>query len=317
VKRIEHRDARGMLVGVELTARDHADVTHAIEVQSAPPALMRITIGGAPRMWARVWQDHHGWDWAPAPRADMPSCWPRVRAQDARTVARRHDWVAAWVEQWWGPLESVVGRTRSRIDVVPLGPETPHRYLEEPSRRRTVLPLVPGEVWWDHVSLVPSREVPADDDARVKAYRKQARDGTLPPIVLRWVSGLMAHLVVDGHARLVASRLEGVEPRMLAIVPVHVGSVRASSWTARAVDALESLLASASPGREHAISALNRAAFAELWPEWRAIERARPIPGGARAWRAEVAGLQTRAQNASLAAMLAPFEKPRRTGFVW
>ncbi|MGB8939405.1 MAG: hypothetical protein WCD21_04060 [Streptomyces sp.] len=44
--------------------------------------------------------------------------------------------------------------------------------------------------------------MPRADDPRVKAYRKQARDGTLPPVLLWWVSGLDCHLVLDGHAGL-------------------------------------------------------------------------------------------------------------------
>jgi hypothetical protein len=63
--------------------------------------------------------------------------------------------------------------------------------------------------------VLPLRPVPGPDDSRVKAYRKQAREGTLPPVLLWWVSGLDCHLILDGHARLAAAIAESVEPPLL------------------------------------------------------------------------------------------------------
>ncbi|MFF9623661.1 hypothetical protein [Streptomyces griseosporeus] len=74
--------------------------------------------------------------------------------------------------------------------------------------------------WFLHAhawEVLPLRPMPAGDDGRVKAYRKQARDGTLPPVLLWWVSGLDCHLVLDGHARLAAAIAESVEPAVLEL----------------------------------------------------------------------------------------------------
>ncbi|WP_055601956.1 hypothetical protein [Streptomyces aureus] len=65
--------------------------------------------------------------------------------------------------------------------------------------------------------VLPLRPMPAADDSRVKAYRKQAREGTLPPVLLWWVSGLDCHLILDGHARLAAAIAESVEPPLLQL----------------------------------------------------------------------------------------------------
>ncbi|MFE0644934.1 hypothetical protein ACFW2Y_25480 [Streptomyces sp. NPDC058877] len=65
--------------------------------------------------------------------------------------------------------------------------------------------------------VLPLRPMPDADDGRVKAYRKQVREGTLPPVLLWWVSGLDCHLVLDGHARLAASIAESVEPPLLQL----------------------------------------------------------------------------------------------------
>ncbi|WP_406133037.1 hypothetical protein [Streptomyces zaomyceticus] len=74
--------------------------------------------------------------------------------------------------------------------------------------------------WYDHSvgwEVLPLRPMPAADDSRVKAYRKQAREGTLPPVLLWWVSGLDCHLILDGHARLVAAIAESVDPPLLEL----------------------------------------------------------------------------------------------------
>lgn len=65
--------------------------------------------------------------------------------------------------------------------------------------------------------ILPLRAMPDADDSRVKAYRKQAREGTLPPVLLWWVSGLDCHLILDGHARLAAAIAESVEPAVLQL----------------------------------------------------------------------------------------------------
>ncbi|MFE7462804.1 hypothetical protein ACFU6R_01690 [Streptomyces sp. NPDC057499] len=65
--------------------------------------------------------------------------------------------------------------------------------------------------------VLPLRRIPSPDHGRVRAYRKQARDGTLPPVLLWWFSGLHCYLVLDGHARLAAAVAENREPPVLAL----------------------------------------------------------------------------------------------------
>ncbi|MEU4097629.1 hypothetical protein [Streptomyces sp. NPDC026673] len=72
--------------------------------------------------------------------------------------------------------------------------------------------------WFFHShswEVLPLRPMPGPGDSRVKAYRKQALEGTLPPVLLWWVSGLDCHLILDGHARLAAAIAESVEPPLL------------------------------------------------------------------------------------------------------
>ncbi|GAA1535106.1 hypothetical protein GCM10009730_50440 [Streptomyces albidochromogenes] len=74
--------------------------------------------------------------------------------------------------------------------------------------------------WFLHSTsweVLPLRPMPGPCDGRVKAYRKQAREGTLPPVLLWWVSGLDCHLILDGHARLAAAIAESIEPPLLQL----------------------------------------------------------------------------------------------------
>ncbi|WP_304163861.1 hypothetical protein [Lonsdalea britannica] len=70
--------------------------------------------------------------------------------------------------------------------------------------------------WWDSTQLLPLSVVdPAS--SRVKWWRKKAREGALPPILLWFVSGLGAYVILDGHSRLQAARDEGVPPLFIVL----------------------------------------------------------------------------------------------------
>jgi hypothetical protein len=65
--------------------------------------------------------------------------------------------------------------------------------------------------------VVTLRPVPAADEGRVKAYRKLARAGILPPLLLWKVSPLDGWLLLDGHARLAAAQAEDVRPPVVVL----------------------------------------------------------------------------------------------------
>jgi hypothetical protein len=111
-------------------------------------------------------------------------------------------------------------------------PSWPHRYASWLTARPGPLhagwwslrPWQPSPAVWEHElavdpagyldwcagwqGVVPTRPLPAGEHGRVKAYRKLAREGTLPPLLVWWVSGLDGWLLLDGHARLVAAPVE-------------------------------------------------------------------------------------------------------------
>ncbi|WP_459755451.1 hypothetical protein [Streptomyces sennicomposti] len=77
------------------------------------------------------------------------------------------------------------------------------------------LELLCGGGWH---GVLPLRPLPAPDAPRVKAYRKHAREGTLAPVLLWWVSFLDGWLLLDGHDRAVAALAEGLRPACVELV---------------------------------------------------------------------------------------------------
>jgi hypothetical protein len=150
--------------------------------------------------------------------------------------------------------------------------------------------------WFVHSGsweILPLRQMPDAGDGRVKAYRKQARDGLLPPVVLWWVSGLDCHLILDGHARLAAAIAESTVPPLLQLHRTSP-SDEVVAGTERAVHHYEAELARFAELRAiHGAAVPDGAAVAgpslarrlqELHtapqPTW-----AWPLPGGEAQWR--------------------------------
>ncbi|MFD7335556.1 hypothetical protein ACFV98_06080 [Streptomyces violascens] len=79
------------------------------------------------------------------------------------------------------------------------------------------LDLLCGGGWH---GVLPLRPLPAPDASRVKAYRKHAREGTLAPVLLWWVSFLDGWLLLDGHDRAVAALAEGMQPACVELARV-------------------------------------------------------------------------------------------------
>ncbi|WP_397432193.1 hypothetical protein [Pseudomonas chlororaphis] len=61
---------------------------------------------------------------------------------------------------------------------------------------------------------------------RLKWWRKKAREGSLPPILLWYVSGLSCHLILDGHYRLQAAIDENLPPQFLVLSSPRLFSYR-------------------------------------------------------------------------------------------
>ncbi|BCK67318.1 hypothetical protein Srufu_012710 [Streptomyces libani subsp. rufus] len=146
----------------------------------------------------------------------------------------------------------------------------------------------------DARDMLPLRRLSGSGTARVKAYRRQYREGVLPPVLLWWVSGLDTFLVLDGHDRLVAALAEAGRPHVLALA-----RERPDQWATRYAQPLISHHAEQVTGLERAhaecaplIETLTRAADRRLGRQLHELTTAPaptwswPLPGGPAAWDA-------------------------------
>lgn len=151
-----------------------------------------------------------------------------------------------------------------------------------------------GEGW---NGVLPLRQVPDADAARVKAYRRQAREHVLPPILLWSVSGFDGYLLIDGHCRLAAALAEGIEPSVLVLAIGSDPEVD-QGWLDHAaahVDLLDRVNEQAVRGGADALRAADAFTrrFAEVCADLPEEGRARawPLRGGVRAWERQAASV--------------------------
>jgi hypothetical protein len=138
--------------------------------------------------------------------------------------------------------------------------------------------------------VLPLRRLSPPDAARVKAYRKHAREGTLAPVLLWWVTFLDGWVILDGHDRAVAALAEERTPECVELsqVPDEEDWRRAAEGVAESHGHRIRQLAAhpADPGTERQRTTLERAHADMLASLPYAVVPTRiwPLPGGARTW---------------------------------
>jgi hypothetical protein len=139
---------------------------------------------------------------------------------------------------------------------------------------------------FDH-EPVATRPMPDPESGRVRFWRKHARAGTLPPVLVAEL-GYLGQVLVDGHARVVAANAQGVPvPWMILrrlewrdLDEEHVAQVRRSIERAH-----ESRREGDRPFSSATLQSFNDALVRSHARGWvQARSRAWPLTGGAAAW---------------------------------
>jgi hypothetical protein len=276
-------------------------------VSACYPGYVRLAARDLPLVWTRIDEDYWGYELLRAPSVDGPSILPPITAELAREHREANSAVwAAWARTYARMLRESPGTPLYDGDwhIGALSRDFRPFELAASIVSRVVNQKATGYVQWDFgdtVYPITLRDMSSPDAGRVKAWRKHVGDGSLPPVLLQWVSGLAAYVVLDGHDRLLAASLEQAPAPALALEPVE--EVVASEERKRAVmAAVEKSLEAAK--RERARSHDERLARARrlfttedanqilldtFAPQQHAARaRARPIPGGIEQWAAEV-----------------------------
>lgn len=222
-------------------------------IEAGSPRLIRCAVDGAARLWARpdrylqgIWVLRSAHE--ESPRVLPPWRFDEARAHGAgsRLDAELH---AAWAKATakalfecphprLGPGTFRITRARTSTNASRWGgpregsPSDPSEAYERTE---------PEWISWEGGFGIthPLRTRPREDDGRVRAWRKAAREGWLPPLVFLWISGLNAYVLLDGHARLRAAELEGVEPEGLVVWRVVALPKEDAGWRKEVVERYE------------------------------------------------------------------------------
>jgi len=223
-----------------VTERSARDRPARLRVEAGSPRLIRCAIDGDARLWARPDRHLQG-IWVLRGACDeSPNVLPPWRFDEARAIAEasRRDGGAAWAKQM----------ARALFDTPEPGLDRgTYRFARPPTNRaewggpcrgspgsvlRAFEAAEPEWLPWQSAFGVahPLRARPRAGDARVKAWRKAAREGWLPPLLLAWISGLNAYVLLDGHGRLRAAELEETVPDVLVVWRLVEVPNESASW---------------------------------------------------------------------------------------
>lgn len=243
---IDHNDC---WQGLELTV--HKVNSLAMEMQSGHNGRMALQLNGEVLFWATVLKDHGG-VWLvfnaehPAQQQLLPAI-TSAEVESAKKVGeenRASYWSRYFARQLMEaptPLLSS-GRwlLRPMEQTKPTAPyvlnkqvpfeqwrfETPpgtsdisvfwSLYSEDIPDLQDPKKVILVDWWWGGYQLLPRHSV-LPECGRVKWWRKKCREGTLPPILVWFISGLASFVILDGHDRMQAALAEGIQPQFLVL----------------------------------------------------------------------------------------------------
>lgn len=292
-----------------------------LHVEAAPRYRLRLMSGGQPLLWMRIdaWWEGCGFLRGPAP---APSCLPPLTAAEARGLPHAPatpEWWAAWSHRFVSELGSLLHAGRWCLrPLVPVPFEEAHPYpsvptvrmgdvLDPPHSLKEALRFEPFwmDPWdWGWAAWAPEqvnmrsgavlslRAPSPEGHGRVKAWRKHAKDGTLPPVLLLFFQLVGKWLVVDGHDRLHAALLEGLAPPLLGLWPVVE---EALPDNAALKEAVERGVETGLRARTNIDSANQQLLRAWQTHRRKAVTRAWPLRGGIPEWQRDVEALRERA----------------------
>jgi hypothetical protein len=275
-----------------------------LSLSASFPGRIRLSVGQAPLLWARVDDDYWGYGLLRAPRESDLSILPPISADIVREHDEAHAHPRGWATTFARLLQDSphtplydgewhLGRLGGGPRAFELGAAVVRQVVDQKPN---------GYVQWDFgdpIYPITLRDMSPSDAGRVKAWRKHVRGGSLPPVLLQWISGLAAYVVLDGHDRLLASAIESASAPALALEPVRDFSA-SDEQKEHVVEAVEKSLKAAQRARStderlarvrrlFTTEDANRVLLDAFSPWERPVHaRARPIPGGPDQWASEV-----------------------------
>ncbi|WP_438290812.1 hypothetical protein [Streptomyces sp. HUAS TT7] len=272
----------------------------ALRVETASGRRLLVRQGAAPVLFAVQRATHRGLYYARTGRYVSPV--PPLRATLARSFRASPEWSARWAHHFAaelrtspnGPLHQGSWQLLRSLPNWFADVNWSKLLSHDPDR---------GHLTWfgygdpveDARDLLPLRGLSAPDAPRVKAYRRQYREGVLPPVLLWWVSGLNSPVVLDGHDRLTAALAEGARPELLVLTRATPDGWAEQAMRQR-IEAYEQQVRAeevrGGPLASTRISHASRRLADDLTglDDAADLTRAWPLPGGPEAWQRAVDG---------------------------
>ncbi|MEV0091120.1 hypothetical protein [Streptomyces sp. NPDC050738] len=197
-----------------------------LRMETADGRRMVLRQGADPVLFAVQRVTHRGVHYARTGRYTSPL--PQLRAVRARTLREAcpddSAWSARWAQHFAGRLDASVNGPLHEgdwrlVQGMPKWAVDRHwpKLLDFDPDRGHLTWFGYGDPDEDARDVLPLRALSDPDSARVKAFRRQYREGVLPPVLLWWLSGLNSLVVLDGHNRLVAALAEGGRPSVVIL----------------------------------------------------------------------------------------------------
>lgn len=237
--------------GLELVLRHQSVQGRGLEMLSGHCGRMVLCLNKEPLYWGTMLKDHSGaWLVFNADHSGSGSLLPPVTSADVERMNNRQDatrireWCRYFARQLASASEGLL--PPSRWILRPMTAEQRHapRICKEAEpgaswcfcspesagnlgfdwrlEGRDFPDLLNPEKitlvdwWWSESPLLATRAV-KPNSGRVKWWRKKSRERALPPVLVWYIGGFGAYLIIDGHSRLQAAVEEKIPPQFLVL----------------------------------------------------------------------------------------------------
>jgi hypothetical protein len=200
-----------------------------LTVSVCAPKRIRLAAQERPLLWARIDDFYSGYELLRSSEAISPGVIPPIPfalAEQHRHAGDRPGFDRAWARAF---AEMLANSNACPLSDGPwrLGSNGGARGLRDLAPNlvtKIVGQQSHGYLEWDFgddLYPITLRQLSSPESGRVRAWRKLVRNASLPPILLYWVSGLDAYVVLDGHDRLLAASLENASAPALLLESVR------------------------------------------------------------------------------------------------
>jgi hypothetical protein len=262
------------------------------------PLRVRLVCGRRVLLWGRIddwWEDWWVVQGERAPEGVLPPIHADVLRQ-VRAAPGSDAWWTAWARRYaqWLRESAYTPLYPARWWLTPLLPGVTPQEASRPSDNSwSPMELEGGVESFERLftqEARPLRALSPEDDSRVKAWRKRARDGSLPPLLLAWSRPLGLFFLMDGHDRLRAAQLEKKPVAAFALRAVDVQRTAPDTRRQEAIwRSFEELLADPERRQRVATSTLNETLLSVYQTEFLySTQRVWPLPQGRGRWAREV-----------------------------